>query len=230
MKSVNLMFLDYLKPAYRFLFSFPFIFLSVSGGAQSLEKPDSTTTTYRQIFFLLDQEKYEQSLVLIREAFETNFGSVPDALVFCFGKALMGTGEYVRARSAFSEYLKGGDSTYRVQTERYLERLKTKICQKCDNTGYHEVTRACGKCDGAGGTFRDCVACSKVGSFACSVCGGRGVLIKNGSMGKIFKECAECGGKGVSGCGKCHGAKKIKTDCDICHGRGEVASRQICTH
>lgn len=219
---------DYVKPAYSLLLSI-LIMASINGSAQSKVGPG--TVDYKQIIFLLDQQKYDQSLNIIREALGAASDTVSDTLIYCYGRALMGMKEYVRARNAFNEYLKSSEQLpYKEQVDAYLVDLKSKICIKCDNSGFHEVMKPCGKCNGEGGFYNTCNACSKAGSFACSVCSGRGVLVKNGSMGKIFKECPDCAGKGIASCRHCKGEKRIKQNCDICHGKREVALKQVCTH
>ncbi len=219
---------DYVKPAYSLLLSI-LILASLTCSAQSEDGPG--TVDYKQIFSLLDQQKYDQSLILIREAFGTVSDNVPDTLIYCYGRALMGAGEYVRARNAFNEYLKSSDHlVYKEQVHVYLTQLQSRICAKCDNSGYHDVMKPCGKCNGSGGSYKDCTACSKAGNFACSVCSGKGVLVKNGSMGKVFKECPDCNGKGVAVCRKCKGEQRIKLNCDICQGKGEISLKQVCTH
>lgn len=209
----------------KLLYFIPLFFIGFGGVAQTTK-----AVCCPEIEQALKQKDFQTSLKLIRERFDQTDSVAGDILYF-YGQTLNGLNEYVRAQNAYAEYLKdSANQKFRKSAQQDIENLKSKICQYCQNTGYTEELSDCGKCLGAGHLPKDCNLCKKEGKLACSVCNGKGVLLKEGNMGKMFQECANCEGRGALICMKCEGKKMYNIPCDICQGQGEIPAKKVCTH
>lgn len=88
------------------------------------------------------------------------------------------------------------------------------VCQRCDGTGYENMTRTCQTCSGRGSytKMRTCSACN--GS-----CKERD---KNGN----YVSCSSCDGTGhiidYHTCSSCNGTGETRMTCFNCHGTGYV--------
>jgi len=207
------------------LYFIPLFFLRISSLAQAANEQCCP-----EIEEALKQKDYQTSLNLIRDQFDQS-NLVSGDILFFYGQTLSGLNEYVRARNAFQEYLKdSGNIKYRKQAQQGVDVLNSKICNYCQNTGYKDELTDCGKCLGSGYLAKDCTVCKKEGKLACSVCNGKGVLLKEGNMGKVFQECGNCKGRGTLTCKKCEGNKKYLLACDICHSKGKIPAKKPCNH
>jgi hypothetical protein len=217
--------IKYSSLIWRFLYFVPLFFFSLESFSQA---PNSSCCP--EIEQAIKQKDYQVALKLIREQFDQNL-LVSGDILFFYGQTLLGLNEYVRANNAFEEYLKDEKNlTFRKQAQRGIEGLKDKICPYCQNTGFINELSDCGKCAGTGHLTKDCTVCKMEGIVACSVCTGKGILLKGGNMGTVFQECTNCKGRGVVSCKKCEGKKKYFIPCDICHNQGKIPSKKPCNH
>jgi DnaJ-class molecular chaperone len=203
-------------------------FFSLSGYSQA---PDNVRQDLREIEKNLDEKRYEDALLRLREMFDSS-ALIPNEAAFLYGKTMLGLKKYLSAKEAFRKYLQvaGPTGKYFGEAKSLADSASKFECLHCHNTGIQEITETCARCQGKGKLPLSCSLCNGAGKTVCELCNGKGVITSSGNFGGVFHTCSSCHGKGYADCSKCHGSKNEYTFCNLCSGTGKIKTTKPCPH
>ncbi|MBY0426859.1 MAG: hypothetical protein K2Q22_14590 [Cytophagales bacterium] len=201
-------------------------------GAQAQEKPDTLVLrSLDNAKRLMDKGDYKGANQIFLRIFKTE-STLPDELVYFYGKTLYKLDKFNQSKSVLGKYLEltGTSGKYYKESIDILNKLGEKICPICNNKGYLIDTIACTYCKGSGTRNVDCSRCNASGKELCPTCKGSKVLVTGTPFGAKFTPCTHCNQEGYVLCEKCKGSTKEKAVCVYCSGEGHFHQRRTCTH
>jgi len=216
--------------AWKILF-WAFLFFS-SFASFSQEQPDSVVIkNLEKAKSLMDKGDYKGANQLFLRIFKTE-STLPDELVFFYGKTLFKLDKQTQSKSVLGKYLEltGTSGKYYKETIEILNKMGDKICVICNNKGYLIDTIGCTYCKQTGKRDIECTRCNGSGKELCHICRGSKVLVTGTPFGAKFTPCVSCNSEGYIACVKCKGTTKEKALCVYCSGHGYFIQKRSCKH
>jgi hypothetical protein len=205
------------------------LFFSVLAKGQSQDS--LLTVQLSQVKTQIEASNFAGANRILINIFSSKF-AIPDEVAFRYGQVQLGLNNYIKAKEAFQKYqsLTKNNGPFTKKADSLIAEANKKICQKCNNTGWAELSDSCHHCHSTGKIKVNCDECHGIGKEYCPACGGQGVVLLSGPMGTVYKSCEACKGKGIVVCTHCKGVGYKEKFCETCNGRGAFIRRVVCDH